>query len=110
MLLANIVTFLGLKKPYKVIISSRRKKTADADYLALYTNGGEGELHSHQIRVFMGNNSQRSLETLIAHELLHAWQEENNLDDIHGKPFQAMADLITLHFGIENIYIPGTDK
>lgn len=103
----EIVKYLGLKKPFDIQIKSRKHKNMDAAYWAL---NRKGKLVSHLIRVYTGNDSARSLECLIAHELIHAWQEENNILEIHGTKFIKMAEKIEYKFGISNIYIPGVDK
>ncbi len=102
------VEYLGLKKPFSVEIKSRKKKDCDAAYWGLYNE--KGNLKSHLIRVYLGNNSNRSLETLIAHELIHAWQEEKGLKEIHGPEFIKMARKMEYKFCLSNIYIPEIDK
>ena len=104
------IEFLGLKKPYKIELRSKSNKAMTAGYYAILTKNNK--LHSHLIRIYMGNLSDdiRSLETLIIHELIHAWQQEKGFTDIHGPSFQYMAHLISIHFRIPNLYLPDTDK
>ncbi len=80
---------LNLKKPYKIILKSSESNTADAKYWGMYNS--KGKLESHLIHVYLGNDSARSLETLIAHELCHAKQDERGNKDTHGKSFRRYA-------------------
>lgn len=112
MRLNEIVEYLGLNKPFEIKIISKGHKHCSADYSALYKDGGNGKLHKHVIRVFAGNldnTGERNLETLIAHELIHAWQEEFEYPDTHGHSFQMMAANIECEFGIKDIYRPEID-
>ena len=112
MRLNEFVKYLGLTRPYKIEIKSRKHKSMDAGYIALYSDGGKGTLHSHLIRVYAGNirrNNSRNLETIIAHELIHAWQEEMSIDEIHGPMFIKMAKSMDTIFDLPNIYMPDID-
>ncbi len=111
--ITNVVEYLGLDIPFEIKMVSRKNKKASADYIALYKDGGKGKLHKHSIRVFLGNQkdpNERSIETLIVHELIHAWQEEMGYTDNHGESFRRMAKNIAVHFGIPDLYIPDLDK
>lgn len=108
MIIAKCVRILGLERPFDIQIKSRRHKSMDAAYWGLRTESGK--LQSHLIRVYLGNEESRSLDTLIAHELIHAWQEENKLKEIHGVTFRYWAEKLEYIFGLEGIYIPGTDE
>lgn len=108
----DIVDYLGLQKPYKIELKSKGNKVASALYMALYSNGGKDGLHSHWIRINLGNLSnpnERDLNTLIAHELIHAWQEEKGYTDIHGTSFQMKAAEISAEFKMPGVYNPETD-
>lgn len=108
----DIVDYLGLQKPYKIELKSKGNKSATAKYWALYSNKGKGDLHSHWIRVYLSNIAtprERDLNTIIAHELIHAWQEEKGYTDIHGTSFQMKAADITAIFNMPLVYNPETD-
>ena len=108
------VEYLGLEKPYTIKLNSKGKRSASAEYRASYNRGGE--LVSHQITIYLGNQDtdSRDIETLIAHELIHAFQEEHNIIEIHGDDFIDVAGLLSMYLEtagiyVGNIYIEGTD-
>ena len=108
------VEYLGLEKPYIIKLNSKGKKSASAEYRASYNRGGD--LVSHQITIYLGNQPQdtRDIETLVAHELIHAFQEEHNIIEIHGDDFIDVAGLLSTYLEtagiyVGNIYIEGTD-
>ena len=108
------VEWLGLEKPYTIKLNSKGKKSASAEYRASYNRGGE--LVSHQITIYLGNQPEdtRDIETLIAHELIHAFQEEHNIIEIHGDDFIDVAGLLSMYLEtagmyIGQIYIAGVD-
>lgn len=102
----KLINFLELKNPVEIQIRSKKKKKMEAGYWGLYAE--DGELKSHLIRIY-GFDTGRPLETLIAHELIHAWQEENYIDEVHGHMFITVAHNIGKAFGIPDIYIPELD-
>ena len=108
------VEWLALEKPYTIKLNSKGKKSASAEYRASYNRGGE--LVSHQITIYLGNQDtdSRDIETLIAHELIHAFQEEHNIIEIHGDDFIDVAGLLSMYLEtagiyVGNIYIAGVD-
>ena len=108
------VEYLGLEKPYIIKLNSKGKKSASAEYRASYNRGGD--LVSHQITIYLGNQPQdtRDIETLVAHELIHAFQEEHNIIEVHGDDFIDVAGLLSMYLKtagiyVGNIYIEGTD-
>ena len=108
------VEWLGLEKPYTIKLNSKGKRSASAEYRASYNRGGE--LVSHQITIYLGNQDtdSRDIETLIAHELIHAFQEEKGIIEIHGQDFIDVAGLLSMYLEtagiyVGNIYIKGTD-
>ncbi len=107
---SKFAEYLGLKSPYKIEMVSKKNKNMAAGYWSLYKNGGKGKLHCHVIRVYLGNKDYRDLETLIAHEMIHAWQEENGHEDIHGKSFKKMARKMSKEFDLPHIYIKASDN
>ncbi len=106
----KIVQYLKLSKPFSIELKSKKNKKTTAHYWGMYTE--KNKLHSHLIWVYLRNmgDNERKLETLIAHELIHAWQEENGYTDVHGTSFQMMAANILHEFKIPDIYLPDTDK
>lgn len=105
----KLVDYLRLEKPFQIQLKSRKNKNQDAAYWAIYQDGGDGELSSHLIRIYLGNNADRSVNSLIAHELIHAWQEENLIKEIHGQEFRTMSAQVSRRFSLKNVYIPERD-
>ena len=103
----QFIDYLGLKKPVTIRILPRKNSECDAEYEPEYTE--RGKLSEHIITVYT-KNATRDFETLIAHELIHAWQEENKKTEIHGKYFKALAKDMGEYFGLQEIYIKGVDK
>ena len=99
------VEYLGLEKPYTIKLNSKGKKSASAEYRASYNRGDE--LVSHQITIYLGNqpHDSRDIETLIAHELIHAYQEEHNIEEIHGDDFADIARLLSMYLETAGIYV-----
>ena len=98
--------YLELKNPIEVQIRTKTKRDRDADYRAVYDEAGELKLHIIRLYGFIQN---RGLESVIAHELIHAWQEENYIEEIHGKDFVKMAKQMEKHFHLTQVYIPELD-
>jgi hypothetical protein len=108
-LLTEVVGFLQLQKPYKITLKPRVYKGNTAVYWGVYR---KGVLVSHNIQISVVKLSSdiRGLETIIAHELIHAWQEENGITEIHCKQFIKKSRQIEKLFGIPNIYLKEYDK
>jgi Zn-dependent peptidase ImmA (M78 family) len=100
--------YLILDNPVEIVIKSKEKKNADANYWGMYNR--KGILKSHLIHIYAGNQSERSLNSLIAHELIHAWQEEQGLKEIHGPEFIKLARNIEYDYDLENVYLVDIDK
>lgn len=98
---------LDLKLPVRLILSEKSNKHSDAYYVPIYNN--KGILTSHKITIFF-TSCARNIDTLIVHELIHAWQEENKYKEVHGKKFREWAEYFEREYFISNIYIPRTDK
>ena len=98
----NSIKTLKIKKPVRVIFQFGTVSENDAEYQPRYTDSGK--IKFHKITIF--ENTDRDIETLIAHELIHAKQEENNIADIHGKYFQRKAKLFP---ELPHIYMPDRD-
>lgn len=103
------VKYLGLKCPYTIKLKSKESRDTAAYWTMV---NDHGILDYHLIHIYMGNlryKGERDLETLIAHELIHAWQAENNLDEIHGPGFIKIAAKMSEKFELPRIYIPEVD-
>lgn len=107
--LNDYIKFLGLQKPVVVRIKTRKNKNDyDALYESFYSERTE-KLLEHRITIYT-QESSRSFEVLLAHELIHAWQEENSKAEIHGRHFKKWAKKMNEYFGLQNVYIRGVDK
>lgn len=96
---------LGITKEFKIVLKNTHNKKADAKYWGMYTGK---ILVYHLIHVYM-LDACRDLDTLIAHELIHAKQEEVGLNEAHGTYFQTEAKRMEYIFSLSEIYIPDTD-
>lgn len=105
--LQDYIKFLGLKKPVDITIKTRKGRDCDAYYLPSYSDR-TGKLIGHKIVIWLGE-ANRTFDTLLAHELIHAWQEENKKLEIHGKHFRRLAKKMETAFGLCDIYIDGVD-
>jgi hypothetical protein len=108
--LAYYIEFLGLKSPVELTFKTKSNKHSDAVYLPKFSN--KGNLKAHKIVVFLGNldvNAKRTLNELIAHELIHAWQQENNIAEFHGVNFVLQAIRLDEKFDLPNIYLAELD-
>lgn len=108
--LAYYIEFLGLKSPVELTLKTKSNKHSDAVYLPKFSN--KGNLKAHKIVVFLGNldvNAKRTLNELIAHELIHAWQQENNIAEFHGVNFVLQAIRLDEKFDLPNIYLAELD-
>ena len=105
-LLKDMVKFLGLKKRVELTIKTVPGEEEDAYYLSIRSD--RGRLVGHEIVIFT-ENTERSFETLLAHELIHAWQEEKRYDENHGPKFKDMAAKMEDEFNLIDIYRSGVD-
>lgn len=106
--LHDYIKYLKLKRPINLRIITRKNRFADAEYEPEYSDK-TGKLIGHNITVYLRDNS-REFDTLLAHELIHAWQEENKKQEIHGPYFIKYARKMEKHFNLREIYIPGVDE
>lgn len=107
-LIANVIRFLQLQKPYAITLKPKLKDAA-AVYYSVYR---KNKLVKHLIEISVENlpYDMRDLNTLIAHELIHAWQTEfTDEQKMHGPEFRKMAKLVSAEFDLPLIYIKGTD-
>ena len=106
-MILQIIQELALRKPVDIKLTTRSAKIA-ALYEPVYSD--RGKLKSHKITVFLSEDNNRSLRVLIAHELIHAWQEEYKKTDTHGESFRETAEYIEDVFGLGGIYDPECDE
>ena len=106
--------YFELQAPMEFRIKTRTKKSCSAKYNAMLDCGNN--LVSHRITVYLGNlsNDTRTFDELIAHEFIHAYQQENGIDEIHGGDFPHVAQelakfLHNMGFNVHRIYIPEID-
>lgn len=108
------VQFLGITKPYSIKLVSRKRKDATAVYVTWF-NRKYSKIVNHDIKVYLGNEDLRDVETLIAHEFIHAWQAEYAPNSkSHGRKFQQKAqelyDFLESHYYyLPDMYLPDTD-
>lgn len=107
-LLNNLIEHMGLRKPVTVTIKTRKGKDCDAMYLPHYSDR-TGKLIGHKITIYTVGTS-RPFDTLLAHELIHAKQEEMRLLEIHGPFFREEAKALEQAFGLEEIYLDDIDE
>ena len=101
------IKYLGLKKRINLSIITKKNRWADAEYEPDYSDK-TGKLIAHNITIYLKDNS-RDFETLLAHELIHAWQEENKKSETHGEYFIKYAKKMEKEFNLREIYIPDID-
>ena len=106
-IMKQFIDYLDLKKPVTIRVLPKSNRLADADYEAEYSE--KGKLLGHIITIYT-KGLQRDFETLIAHELIHAWQEEKKLTETHGPQFRKYARKMETDFGLRNIYDYEVDK
>jgi predicted SprT family Zn-dependent metalloprotease len=105
--LSELVAALQLQCAVDITFTTRKNKKANAHYLPRYSN--KGKLTGHKVKVFLGDAVDRPLDSIVAHELIHAWQEEKGIDAIHGKKFASMAKIIARKFALREVYIKRID-
>lgn len=107
-LLYGIIDTLGLTKPVYVTVKTKRGKHWEASYSPRYNQ--KGKLAYHKI-VILATDSERGFDTLLAHELIHAKQEELGLTEIHGKVFRKWARKLEQHYPeLQDIFLQDVDK
>lgn len=100
------VEILDLRRPFRIVISSKEHKECDGMYYAIYSEKKRNL--SHLVKVWAGNGS-RSLDAAIIHELIHGWQEENGLTEYHGPEFRRMARMLEGMLRLTDVYRKSTD-
>lgn len=104
----KLVKLLALKQPVRVVYGKKPHPAWDAVYEPKFNKWGDVKLH--KIKIYNNPDRARSKRVLLAHELIHAWQAENDLADIHGKPFQRMAHKISKRYKLKDIYRRDLDQ
>ena len=107
-ILNELIETLGLKLPITLIVRTRSNKLCDAYYLPIHSDR-TAKLKGHKVVIYT-KDVQRSFDTLLAHELIHAWQEENKKYETHGKHFKKLAKQLESKFNLTEIYIEGVDE
>lgn len=109
-----IAEYLLLEKPLDIrILTKKRGIEHCGDYLPVYNDSGL--LKKHRINVYLNNMSEddnnRSFWDIIAHELIHAWQEENGIesDKAHCDKFINMASKVRRRFMLPGVYLADRD-
>lgn len=105
-MILEIIDELAICKPVEIKLSTKSSKIAGL-YEPVYSD--RGRLLKHEITLWLNPDNNRSLRVLIAHELIHAWQEEKKKQDTHGESFQECAEYLEDVFGLRGIYDPDCD-
>ncbi len=110
-LIADVAEYLGVEKPYEIRISSKPH-----DWAAGFCEQRmrKGKIIKHVITLYLPSiiASGFSLESVIAHELIHAWQAEEGIlleGQYHGEDFAYAAADVEQTFGIDEVYDPEND-
>ena len=101
------IQYLKLKRPVQLTVLNRANNAADAEYETEYYDNGK--ICQHLITIW-NNPESRDFNALVAHELIHAWQAENDKDEIHGKYFVRLARQMESKFGLREVYLSGIDE
>ena len=112
-LIQRAIVFLKLKYEVELIIRTENAPgEPQAEYVAIYSDNEEFE--SHEITIWLDGleNQDRDFNAIVAHELIHAWQQERGLREIHGFAFRATAAKLELEFFplLNGIYDPEIDE
>lgn len=102
--LQEFINFLDLQKPVELTMTDKNPKKWDAFYLPKY---GKKRLKKHYITI--STKADRNQETLLMHELIHAWQEEKGLREVHGKKFRKMARKAERVYNLVDVFVKGLD-
>lgn len=108
----NISETLQLSKPIDLRLRFQSNEETDAEYNPRFDKRGNIKRHVITLYVSREFEFERDFQTLLAHELIHAWQAENNIEDIHGQLFQEWACRLEKEYGpimLNRIYDPELD-
>lgn len=103
---------LGLYKPLELRFRFQDNEETDAEYNPRFNKHGNIKRHVITLYVSREFEFERDFQTLLAHELIHAWQAENDIEDIHGELFQEWAGKLEKEYGpimLKRIYDPELD-
>ena len=116
-LINTVIEYLNIQRPWMLKIQPYIKAGYRAEYYSEIN--AKGKIRKHVIVVSQDDleNDGRNLDTLIAHEFIHAWQAEYKpYSSIHGKNFQTKAAELEDYLqgaGFENvkgIYLENIDE
>lgn len=103
-MLDDFVEVLKLKKPVDLQFRFCQSSDYDAEYWPKMRGNGKIKRHIIRFYVCADQSFERPFNTLLAHELIHAWQAENDVTDIHGQLFQEWACKLEKDFNLDRIY------
>jgi hypothetical protein len=103
-LLNDYSAFLKLKKPVDIQFRFCKLSEYDAEYWPKMRDNGKIKRHIIRFYVCSDLDFERDFNTLLAHELIHAYQAERGLTEIHGKHFKRLAEKMSKRFALNNIY------
>jgi SprT-like family len=103
-LLFSICQYLKLKKPVDIQFRFCKTSEYDAEYWPKMRDNGKVKRHIIRFYVCSDLDFDREFNTLLAHELIHAYQAERGLTEIHGKHFKRLAKKLEKRFALTNIY------
>ena len=107
----NIGETLQLSEPVELRLRFQDNEETDAEYNPKFNKWGGIKRHIITVYISTEFELQRDIKTLIAHEMIHAWQAESDSSEIHGPVFKSWADILERQFGVmlTGIYDPETD-
>lgn len=110
-LITQVVHYLGIKKPFDIKIKSKAHKWA-AGFCEQHTR--KGKIIKHVITIYLPVivECNYSLESVILHELIHAYQAEFDILEpgkYHNSTFQRTARELEKLFKITGIYCEKSD-
>ena len=105
-IITTCVQVLKITRPFNITIKSAENKKVDAWYIPIYSPKKHNL--THEIVIYFGNNT-RPIESCIAHEFVHAWQEENGITEYHGPKFKYQAQKLEYITGLSGIFRAETD-
>jgi len=107
----NIHETLELSKPVELRLRFQNNQETDAEYNPKFNKWDSIKRHIITVYISQEFELQRDIKTLIAHEMIHAWQAENEWGEIHGERFKYWADVLERQFGIMlyKVYDPEID-
>lgn len=110
------IKFLAIKAPVVVKLKTERCRTKKYRHTLgthtawVYDNG---KIKQHLITIYLPNleGEPRGINTVVAHELIHASISEKfpRIKSSHGPTFQYMCGIMEAEFGLRNLFIHGTD-